>query len=364
MNFSPDDHQFMTQALRLAERGLYTTMPNPRVGCVIVKNGQIIGSGWTQPAGQDHAEIQALKNCNTDPRGADVYVTLEPCSHFGRTPPCCDALINAGVKRVVAAMQDPNPLVAGSGLARLAASGMVVTNGLLQEQAHALNSGFISRMTRGIPWVRTKIAASLDGRTALANGVSQWITGAEARRDVQHWRASACAILTGAGTVLADDPQMNVREFDIGRQPLRVVVDNHLRISPKAKIVQGGNTLIAYAQDPHNNSPALQAAGAELIQFNSTENRVYLPTLLKQLAQRGINELLVEAGQGLNGALLEQGLIDEFLLYYAPLLLGSEAKAMFAMPPLTAMSQRCNLTIFDLRQIGRDIRIRAKPDRS
>ncbi|MEQ1600921.1 MAG: bifunctional diaminohydroxyphosphoribosylaminopyrimidine deaminase/5-amino-6-(5-phosphoribosylamino)uracil reductase RibD [Methylophilaceae bacterium] len=361
MIFSPNDYLFMTQALRLAERGLYTTMPNPRVGCVIVKDGLVLGSGWTQPAGQDHAEIQALKHCNADPRGADVYVTLEPCSHFGRTPPCCDALINAGIRRVVAAMQDPNPLVAGNGLARLKASGIEVNHGLLQEQALALNAGFISRMTRGRPFVRSKIAASLDGRTALANGISQWITGEAARHDVQHWRACACAILTGVGTVLADNPQMNVRNLDIGRQPLRVVVDSRLRISPQAKILQGGNTLIAYAQDPHKKHQALQAAGAELIQLTNAENRVCLKRLLEELARREINELMVESGQGLNGALLALNLIDEFLFYYAPLLLGDKAKGMFAMPALTEMSQRTPLDIFDVRQIGCDIRIRARP---
>ena len=258
-------------------------------------------------------------------------------------------------------MQDPNPLVAGKGLALLQAHGIEVSHGLMQDQARELNAGFISRMTRGLPLIRSKIAASLDGRTALANGVSQWITGDAARRDVQHWRASACAILTGIGTVMADDPQMNVRALNIGRQPLRVVVDSQLRISPDAKILHGGNTLIAYAQDTLNRLSALQNAGAELMQIPDRHNRVCLKSLLENLAQRGINEVLVEAGQGLNGALLAQHLIDEFLFYYAPVLMGSTAIGMFAMPTLTEMNQRTQLEIFDIRQIGRDIRLRARP---
>jgi diaminohydroxyphosphoribosylaminopyrimidine deaminase/5-amino-6-(5-phosphoribosylamino)uracil reductase len=363
--FTPADHQYMAQALRLAEQGLYTTAPNPRVGCVIVKDGVVIGEGAHLRAGEPHAEVMALRAAGKQAPekiyGADVYVTLEPCSHHGRTPPCADALINAGVKRVVAAMQDPNPQVAGSGLARLAASGIEVASGLMEAQARELNPGFISRMTRGLPYVRSKIAASLDGRTALANGVSQWITGEAARLDVQHWRARSCAIMTGVCTVLADDPNMNVRTLDIGRQPLRVVVDSRLRISPQANILKGGNTLVAYASDPDNKAPALQQAGAELLLLPDAGGRVHLKNLLQELAKREINEILVEAGQGFNGALLEQNLIDEFLLYYAAVLMGGEAKGMFAMPALTEMSQRTQLEIMDLRQVGSDIRLRARP---
>lgn len=362
--FTSADHQYMAQALRLAEQGLYTTAPNPRVGCVIVKDGLVIGEGAHLRAGEPHAEVMALRAAGGHAPdkipGADVYVTLEPCSHHGRTPPCADTLINAGVKRVLAAMQDPNPQVAGSGLARLAASGIEVASGLMEAQARALNPGFISRMTRGLPYVRSKIAASLDGRTALANGVSQWITGAAARLDVQHWRARSCAIMTGVYTVLADDPNMNVRTLNIGRQPLRVVVDSRLRIAPQANILKGGNVLVAYASDPDNKASALQQAGAELLLMPDASGRVHLKNLLQELARREINEILVEAGQGLNGALLEQNLIDEFLLYYAAVLMGGAAKGMFAMPALTQMSQRTQLEIMDLRQVGSDIRLRAR----
>lgn len=358
--FTADDYRFMSHALRMAEQGLYTTTPNPRVGCVIVKDGVIVGEGAHLRAGQAHAEIHALRQAGNMAYGADVYLTLEPCSHHGRTPPCADALIKAGVKRVIAAMQDPNPKVAGSGLTRLAAHGIATAFGLMQTQAHALNPGFISRMTHRLPYVRSKIAASLDGRTALANGESKWITGEAARHDVQHWRAQSCAIMTGVCTVLTDDPQMTVRDHEIGRQLLRVVVDSRLRILPDALILKGGNALVAYASDPEGKLPALQQTGAELLQLPDAEGRVCLPSLLGALAEREINELMVEAGQGLNGALLEQQLIDELLLYYAPVLIGSEAKSMFAMTALTEMSQRTQLDVFDVRQIDSDIRLRAR----
>ncbi|HLD09367.1 MAG TPA: bifunctional diaminohydroxyphosphoribosylaminopyrimidine deaminase/5-amino-6-(5-phosphoribosylamino)uracil reductase RibD, partial [Methylophilaceae bacterium] len=307
-----------------------------------------------------HAEVLALRMAGEKAKGADVYVTLEPCSHHGRTPPCTEALLRARVKRVVVAMQDPNPKVSGSGMAQLEAQGVAVHSGLMETQARELNPGFISRMTRNRPFVRTKIAASLDGRTALANGESKWITGEAARTDVQHWRARSCAIMTGVCTVLADDPQMNVRDLNIGRQPLRVVADSRLRISPQAKILQHGNTLIAYATDPENKVAALRDAGAELLMMADADGRVCLNSLMAELARREINEVLVEAGQGFNGALLELDLIDEFLFYYAPVLMGSEAKGMFAMPALTEMSQRTALEVLDIRQIGQDIRLRAR----
>ncbi len=363
MIFSSQDHLLMTQALRLAERGLYTTMPNPRVGCVIVKDGAVVGEGAHLKAGEPHAEVLALRMAGEKAKGADVYVTLEPCSHHGRTPPCTEALLRVGVKRVVVAMQDPNPM-AGSGIAELEAQGIEMHSGLMETQARELNPGFISRMTRNRPIVRSKIAASLDGRTALANGESKWITGEAARRDVQHWRARSCAIMTGVCTVLADDPQMNVRDLDIGRQPLRVVADSRLRISPQAKILQHGNTLIAYATDPENKAAALQDVGAELLMLSDAEGRVCLNSLMTELGKREINEVLVEAGQGFNGALLELDLIDEFLFYYAPVLMGSEAKGMFAMPALTEMSQRTALEVLDIRQFGQDIRLRARPKSS
>lgn len=359
--FSAADHRHMRQALRLAERGLYTTTPNPRVGCVIVKDGQVVGEGWHERAGGPHAEVHALRQAGAAARGADVYVTLEPCSHHGRTPPCAEALVAAGVKRVVAAMVDPNPRVAGGGLALLQAQGIATAHGLMEAQARALNAGFLARMERGRPWLRCKIAASLDGRTALANGVSQWITGAAARSDVQRWRAHSCAILTGIGTVLADDPQMTVRELDIGRQPLRVVVDSRLRTPADSKILQGGNVLIACLAGHEAQAQALRAAGAEVLELPARDGRVCLVSLLQALAQREINEVLVEAGAMLNGELLRLGLVDELLLYYAPTLLGDAARGMFGLPAFEAMSQRIDLDILDLEKMGQDMRVRARP---
>lgn len=363
--FTEADHEFMSLALRLAEQGLYTSTPNPRVGCVIVKQGRIIGQGAHLKAGEPHAEIMALRDAQSHfpalIQGADVYVTLEPCSHFGRTPPCADALVEAGVRRVIAAMQDPNPQVAGSGLAIIKAAGIEVEHGLMEAQARELNVGFISRMTMNRPFVRTKIAASLDGKTGLANGESKWITGEAARQDVQHWRARSCAVLTGIETVLADDPQMNVRNIPHARQPLRVVVDSQLRLSPSAKILEGGNTLVAYVRDAENKAEALTKAGATLIQLRSSDGKVCLKQLLSHLADCGINEVTVEAGQTLNGALLALNLIDEFVFYYAPTLLGSDARSMFSIPVLNNMDEKVQLSVLDVRQFGQDIRIRAKP---
>lgn len=363
--FTKTDHEYMSLALHLAEQGLYTTTPNPRVGCVLVNNGQIIGQGAHLKAGEPHAEIMALRDAEAKfpnlIQGADAYVTLEPCSHFGRTPPCADALIKAAVKRVIAAMQDPNPQVAGNGLARLAAAGIETEHGLMEAQARELNAGFISRMTQNRPFVRVKIAASLDGKTALANGESKWITGEAARQDVQRWRARSCAILTGIGTVLADDPQMNVRNIPSARQPLRVVVDSQLRISLQAKILAGGNTLIAYVLDKENKADALSKAGVELVKAQSNDGKVCLKQLLSHLAERGINEVMVEAGQTLNGALLTFNLVDEFVFYYAPTLLGSDARGMLTIPALESMQNRTELSLIEVRQFGQDIRVRAKP---
>lgn len=361
MSFTASDHVFMTRALQLAEQGLYSTTPNPRVGCVIVKNDQIIGEGAHLKAGDAHAEVFALRQAGEQANGATAYVTLEPCSHTGRTPPCAEALVKAGVSKVIAAMQDPNPLVAGSGLAYLKANQIEVASGLMQAQSQALNPGFISRMTRKMPYVRCKIASSLDGKTALNNHQSQWITSEHARLDVQKWRAQSCAILTGIGTVLSDNPSMTVRSLDIRRQPLRVIVDSHLRISPQANILQGGNTLIAFARDSENKSDDLLRKGAELLCIPDADSKVCLKTLLSHLAHMQINEVLVEGGEGLNGAMLAQNLIDELLLYYAPKLMGSQAKGLFDMPELTQMNQAIALHVFDVRQIGCDIRVRAKP---
>ena len=366
MAFSANDHIYMTRALQLAEQGLFSTMPNPRVGCVIVKEGKIIGEGAHLKAGEPHAEVFALCQAGAQAKGATAYITLEPCSHTGRTPPCSQGIIDAGITKVIVAMQDPNPLVAGSGVAHLQAHNIEVASGLMQAQAEALNPGFISRMSKNKPFIRCKIAASLDGKTALNNGVSQWITSEPARLDVQHWRARSCAILTGIGTVLADNPSMSVRDIETNRQPFKVIVDSALQTPIDAKILHsenktGGNVLIAFANDPHNKSAQLLKAGAELLCIPNEQNKVCLKTLLSHLAANEINEVLCEAGEGLNGALLAQNLIDELIIYYAPKLMGSAAKGMFNVPLLTAMNQAIDLQILDMRQIGVDIRLRVKP---
>lgn len=356
--FSPEDSRWMSQALRLAERGLYTTSPNPRVGCVLVRDGRLVGSGWHRKAGEPHAEVHALREAGEAARGATAYVTLEPCSHHGRTPPCADGLINAGVARVVVAMQDPNPLVAGGGVARLRESGMAVEVGLMEVAARELNAGFVARMVRGMPQVRSKIGMSLDGRTALSNGVSQWITGPAARRDVQHWRARSCAVLTGINTILADDAQLNVRGLETLRQPLRVVLDSALRIPPDAKVLQGG-ALIYTVQRDEQRAGRLQEVGAEVVVLPDSAGRVDLHEMLRDLARRGCNEVLVEAGAILNGALLSAGLVDELLLYLAPRLLGDMARGMAQLGELTRLDQRVDLHWKDVRQVGSDLRITA-----
>jgi diaminohydroxyphosphoribosylaminopyrimidine deaminase/5-amino-6-(5-phosphoribosylamino)uracil reductase len=366
--FSAEDHHFMTLALQLAAQGLYTTHPNPRVGCVIVKNGQVIGRGAHLKTGEPHAEVFALREADEAARGADVYVTLEPCSHYGRTPPCANALMQAGVKRVIVAMQDPNTLVAGAGLRALQDAGIEVHSGLLEKEAIALNPGFISLMTRALPYVRSKIAASLDGKTALSNGKSQWITGSAARQDVQHWRAQAAAIITGIGTVLADDPSMTVRLENVSRYPLRVIVDSQLQTPLDCKMLdhtkfEKSPLLIAYANDPHQKADQLKALGVQLLQIPDAHGQVDLKALMNELAKRNIGEVLVEAGQGLNGALLDLQLIDEFILYYAPKLMGGQALNMLATETLTQMDQAIDLQLLDVRQVGQDIRIRALPVR-
>lgn len=350
----------MARALRLARKGLFTTTPNPRVGCVVVKDGAIAGEGWHARAGEPHAEIHALNAAGIAARGATAYVTLEPCSHHGRTPPCAGALVAAGVARVVAAMRDPNPQVAGNGLEQLRAAGIDTADGLMEAEARELNLGFVSRMERGRPWVRLKLAASLDGKTALDNGRSQWITGIDARRDGHAWRARACAILTGAGTVRDDDPQLTVREVATERQPLRVVVDSHLETPATARILDGGNTLVAAAVQDGAKLAALRAAGAEVVVLPNPQGKVDLPRLLRLLAERGVNELHVEAGHKLNGSLLREGLVDELLLYFAPTLLGS-GREMFPLPPLTDLAGRRDLRIVDMRRVGNDIRMLARP---
>ncbi len=357
--FSDADRRHMARALELAALGMNTATPNPRVGCVIVRDGVVVGEGWHRRAGEPHAEANALAAAGDKARGATVYVTLEPCNHTGRTPPCADALIRTDVGRVVAAMRDPNPLGAGGGKA-LEAAGIRFECGLMEDEARELNIGFVSRMTRGRPWVRMKIAASLDGRTALANGQSQWITGSEARRDGHTWRARACALLTGIGTVTADDPQLNVRDVPVARQPLRVIVDSRLDTPQSARILQGGNVVLFCAEEKEAERAALEARGAEVVRLANAQGKVDLPAMLAALAARGINELHVEAGVKLNGSLLREGCVDELLVYLAPSLLGDTAQGMAALAGLTSLDERVALEFRSVERIGGDLRILAR----
>ena len=355
---SPDDYRYMARALTLARRGLTSTDPNPRVGCVLVKDGTLVGEGWHERAGEAHAEVIALDAAGARARGATAYVTLEPCCHYGRTPPCTDALLSAGVIRVVAAMADPNPQVAGRGLDLLRAAGVVVECGLLETEARALNPGFIQRMTTGRPWVRVKLAMSLDGRTALASGESQWLTGEAARQDVQRLRARASAILTGIGTVLADDPSLNVRLPEAERQPLRVILDTELRTPPTARTLRlPGSVLIFTAvADPAAQEP-LRAAGVDIVVAPCAGQGLDLYAVMAELARRECNELHVECGPTLAGSLLQVELVDELIIYMAPLLLGDKARGLFQLPELTRMQDRHELEILDTRAVGRDWRL-------
>ncbi|WP_420476473.1 bifunctional diaminohydroxyphosphoribosylaminopyrimidine deaminase/5-amino-6-(5-phosphoribosylamino)uracil reductase RibD [Noviherbaspirillum sp. ST9] len=354
--------QGMELALQWAAKSMFITTPNPRVGCVIVKDGTVIGAGNTQPPGQAHAEVQAMNDAldrGYDLRGATVYVTLEPCSHFGRTPPCADALIKAGVAKVVMAVGDPNPLVGGQGRSKLEAAGIEVVSGVLEEQAREINIGFMSRMRQGKPWVRMKAASSLDGRTALHNGLSQWITSPGARDDGHWWRARACAVLTGIGTVLEDDPQLTVRAIETPRQPRRIVVDSRLQIRTDARILEGGGTWIVTAVSDTEKEACLRDKGAEIIQLPNAAGKVDLPALIKELGARQINELHVEAGFKLNGSLIREGCVDELLLYLAPSLLG-DARGLFDLPALESLDGRKHLTFHEIKQIGPDLRILAR----
>lgn len=342
------DTDFMQRCFQLAELGRHTCRPNPAVGCVIAHGTAVVGEGWHQVAGQAHAEVMALAQAGERARGATVYVSLEPCAHQGRTGPCAAALVQAGVAEVVYGMQDPNPLVAGKGLQLLRAAGILVRGPLLVAEAQAVNPGVNKRMRSGLPWLRCKLGMSLDGRTAMANGESQWITGPEARADVQRWRARSCAILTGSGTVLADDPQLTVRLPDYrGPQPLRVVVDSQGRVPATAQLrSDGGPVLMAMARD-----------------FPGAGGRVELEALLRHLArEHNCNEVLVEAGPVLSGALLQAGLVDEVLVYIAPSLLGHEARPMALLPGLEHLSQRLALRFADVAMLGKDCRIRALPE--
>ena len=362
------DHQFMSQALAEAQNALYLSNPNPRVGCIIVKDGEVIGRGHTQRVGGPHAEVQALadvKSKGLDPARSTIYVTLEPCNHTGRTPPCVDALIAAKPALVIVAMSDPNPLVGGKGLEQLKAAGIDVRCGLLESEAQALNRGFISRMTRGLPWVRMKIAASLDGKTALSNGQSQWITGPLARADGHHWRAQACAILTGVGTVKEDDPSLNVRDVETERQPWRIIVDSKLETPLNAKVLSNPNAsgviLVCASLDSQVSQAkvkAFEALGIEVIAMANANGKVDLPKLFAYLAEeRHMNEIHVEAGFKLNGSLLREACVDELLLYYAPFFMG-EGIGMANINSLTALDQRQDWQIIDQTLFGSDFRLR------
>ncbi len=355
-----DDYLYMARALRLAAKGMYSTTPNPRVGCVIARNGEILSQGWHERAGAAHAEIIAIDGAGDGIKDATVYVTLEPCSHHGRTGPCADALVRAGVARVVVAMQDPNPQVCGAGIRRLRDGGIAVDCGVLESQARELNIGYVSRMTRGRPWMRVKIASGFDGKTSLENGASQWITSEEARRDAHRWRARSCAIMTGIGTLKSDDPRLTVRGVETSRQPLRVVVDSLLRIPLGSRIFEGGGLLVATASDDATKIQHITDLGAEVVVLPDGNGKVELEALAALLAQRGINEVLVEAGINLHSALWRAGVIDELLIYFAPKLLGDRGRGMFDLGDMGDMSAVPALEIAELRQVGPDLRILAR----
>jgi diaminohydroxyphosphoribosylaminopyrimidine deaminase/5-amino-6-(5-phosphoribosylamino)uracil reductase len=388
--FTDFDRRAMARALELAARGLETTHPNPRVGCVIARGEEIVGEGWHERAGEPHAEVNALRAAGPKSVGATAYVTLEPCSHHGRTPPCVDALIAARVARVFFAAQDPNPRVSGQGAEGLRRAGIAVEPGLLAAEAAELNPGFLKRMRSGRPWVRVKLAMSLDGRTALANGASQWITGPVAREDVQHWRARSSAILTGIGTVLADDPRLDVRLPDPPSGPprpqlLRVVLDSRLQMPPNARMLATGGPVLIITVASHGGggndaalakrraqlvergaaieevSAARPGTGVELRDVTSGTAHASLPEVLDHLGRREINELWVEAGPTLAGALLQQSLVDELLLYIAPKLLGPQARPLVAMDELRQLQDAPGFTVVETRQIGEDVRLRMRP---
>ena len=357
--FSAFDHAMMRRTLALAENGLYTATPNPRVGCVLTKNQTIVGEGWHERAGGPHAEIVALEKAGSAAAGATVYVSLEPCNHHGRTPPCVETLIKNNIRRVVAAMRDPNPKAAHGGDA-LEAAGIRFEHGLMEAEARELNIGFVSRMTRGRPWVRLKVAATLDGRAALGEGsganagTSQWITGAEARRDGHRWRARACAILTGIGTVRADDLRLTVREVETPRQPLRVIVDSRLETPPTARILEGEKVLVFAGTSG-------TLPNADVVSLPNPNRKVDLPRMLEELARRGVNELHVEAGFRLNGSLVREGCVDEFLVYLNPSFLGDGAQGMVDLPAFESLEKRIKLNVLSTERLGGDLRILARP---
>jgi diaminohydroxyphosphoribosylaminopyrimidine deaminase/5-amino-6-(5-phosphoribosylamino)uracil reductase len=363
-----DEFGYMAQALRLAKRGLLTTDPNPRVGCVLVKNGEIIGQGWHQRTGEAHAEILALDEAGATAKGATAYVTLEPCCHTGRTPPCSEALIKAGVVRVVVAMEDPNPQVSGKGVSQLRDAGIDVDVGVMTAQAEALNPGFVKRMRHGRPFVRCKLAMSLDGRTAMASGESQWITGESARLDVHQLRARSSAIVAGINTVLADDPSMNARlENEDVLQPARVILDSQLKMPVDARMFSiPGQIIICTTPDAVKQNEEkikhLRAAGAELVQLQKEDDKISLPALMMFLNSEKFNEVMLETGATLSGAFMQAGLIDEIVIYMAPLLMGDAAHGLVTLPDISKMSETSRLKILDVRAVGKDWRIIAKPE--
>ena len=358
------DAGHMARAIELARRGLFTTDPNPRVGCVLAQGDRVVAEGWHEKAGGPHAEVMALAAAGDAARGSTAYVTLEPCSHFGRTPPCADALVAAGIGRLVYAMKDPNPRVNGAGIARLAAAGIAVSGGVLEQESQELNPGFISRMTRGQPWVTVKLAASLDGGTALPGGESHWITGEAAREDVQRLRARSSAVMTGSGTVLADDPRLDVRLPGAARQPLRVVLDSKLRTPATARILASpGQALVLCTDEDTGRAGALRAAGAEVVRLPSSGGSVDLAAALAHLADRQVNELLVECGAGLAGAFFAAGLVDELRLYIAPMLLGRGARPLADLAAPASMAERLEFSIVERQDVGKDLMLRLRPRR-
>lgn len=370
MTFSPSDQEYMSLAIKTARLARNITTPNPAVGCVIVVDDKVAAAAHTMPAGDLHAEAQALLKVDRDVMGGTAYVTLEPCCHHGKTPPCTEAIISAGIKRVVIAQCDPNPLVAGKGVAALRAAGIEVEEGLFADEAAQVNAGFLKRMQTGLPKVTIKAAMSMDGRTAMASGESKWITGTSAREDVQRLRARSCAILTGVETVLADDPSMTVRmsaselnqEGFVVRQPWRVVLDTNLRTPAGAKIIgQDSRCLIFHAQDKEAVMSELQNSGANCVIADKSAESIGLKSVLKVLAQREINEVLVEAGPTLTGALIKEQLVDEVILYIAPKLMGSQARPLFDLSAIANMHEAIELEFTDLTQIGDDLKIRAIP---
>ncbi|HTF83287.1 MAG TPA: bifunctional diaminohydroxyphosphoribosylaminopyrimidine deaminase/5-amino-6-(5-phosphoribosylamino)uracil reductase RibD [Cellvibrio sp.] len=372
MPLTQTDHLYMAQALRLAERGLYTTMPNPRVGCVLVKEGQVIAEGWHYRAGEAHAEVHALQQAGEQARGATAYVTLEPCNHRGRTGPCSEALLAAGIARVVFGMEDPNPQVAGTGLERLRAAGVTIDGPVLEDDARALNPGFLKRMERKLPYVRCKLAMSLDGRTAMASGQSKWVTGRKSREDVQRLRARSCAIVSGIDTVISDNAALTVRVDELqlsnaedaaAHQPLRVILDSRLRLGQDAELLRHPSPILLIHNGADDNAARLHGwpPQVELLALPDAQGRIDLPAVLRELAQRQCNEVLVEAGATLAGSFLRRGLLDELIIYMAPKLLGSNARPLFDLP-LHTMSAALPVKVRDMRAVGDDWRITAVPD--